>query len=195
MLGTMKRIFAAAAAVATLLATSTVAGAATGRGVYVNDAPISIEQVQLLEYMYGPIQSGAYWYDPVSGLWGPQGGPAQGSIAPWLPLGGPLRADASGGRTSVFINGRELHPIDVQRLRQVFGVVPLGRYWMTADGVGGPEGGPPTFNLGASSGGSSGSGGSGSGGGYDSGPGGTWGSDGTCFYVSTDAGDVMGSGC
>jgi hypothetical protein len=124
----------------------------------------------------------------MSGLWGLQGGPAQGQIAPWLSLGGPLRADASGGTTRVFVNGRELHAIDVQRLRQVFGTVQPGRFWMTADGIGGPEGGPPTFNIGAS-------GARGSGGGYYSGPGGTWGSDGTCFYVSTASADVMGPGC
>jgi len=189
----MQRIFAAAIAVTTLLATSTVVAAASGGPVYVNDAPISAEQVQILEYVYGPIQSGAYWYDPISGLWGQRGGPAQGQIDPWLPLGGPLRADASGGNTRVFINGRELHPVDVQRLRQVFGVVPLGRYWMNADGIGGPEGRPATFNLGASS--ARGGGSAGGGGGIDRGPGGTWGSDGTCWYVAVDGGDVMGPGC
>jgi hypothetical protein len=32
---------------------------------------------------------------------------------------GPLQADASGGGTSVFVNGRELHPYDVMALRQL----------------------------------------------------------------------------
>jgi len=191
----MKRFLAAAAAaVATLLATSMVAGAANGGRVYINETPISSEQIQLLEYAYGPIQSGAYWYDPVSGLWGQQRGPAQGQIAAWLALGGQLRADASAGNTRVFINGRELHPVDVERLRQIFGVVPEGRYWMNAAGVGGPEGSMATFNLGAFAARGSSGGGSG-GGGYSSGPAGRWGSDGTCFYVSTEAGDVMGPGC
>jgi hypothetical protein len=190
----MKRFIAAAAAVATMLVSSPVVGAASGGRVYINETPISTEQIQLLEYAYGPIQSGAYWYDPVSGLWGQQRGPAQGQIAAWLPLGGQLRADASGGNTRVFINGRELHPVDVERLRQIFGVVPEGRYWMNAAGLGGPEGGMATFNLGASAPSGAGGGGS-SGGGYYSGPGGRWGSDGTCFYVSTEAGDVMGPDC
>src|SRR6266849_41370 len=110
----MQRFFAAAIAVTTLLATSTVVAAASGGPVYVNDAPISAEQVQILEYVYGPVQSGAYWYDPISGLWRQRGGPAQGQINPWLPLVRPLRADVSGGKTRVFINGRDLHPVDVQ---------------------------------------------------------------------------------
>ena len=189
----MQRFIAATITVATLLATTTVVAAANSGPVYINDAPISTEQVQILEYVYGPIQSGAYWYDPVSGLWGQRGGPAQGQIDPWLPLGGSLRADASGGNTRVFINGRELHPVDVQRLQQTFGVVPLGRYWMNADGLGGPEGRSATFNLGASSAGGNST--AGSGGGIDRGPGGTWGSDGTCWYVAVDGGDVMGPGC
>ena len=74
-----------------------------------------------------------------------------------------------------------------------FGVVPLGRYWLNADGLGGPEGRSATFNLGASSAGGNST--AGSGGGIDRGPGGTWGSDGTCWYVAVDGGDVMGPGC
>lgn len=188
----MKRFLAAALAVATMLATSTGIAAAYGGPVSINDASLSTEQIQILEYAYGPIQSGAYWYDAVSGLWGQRGGPALGQIDPWLPIGGPLRADASGGNTHVFINGRELHPIDVQRLRQTFGVVPLGRYWLNADGIGGPEGRSATFNLNASSARAAGSSSSG---GIDRGQGGTWGSDGSCWYVAVDGGDVMGPGC
>src|SRR5882672_8147812 len=97
----MKRFQGTAAAVALMLVTTTAVGAASCASVYINDEPISVEQVQLLEYVYGPLQSGAYWYDPVSGLWGSRGGPAQGQIAPRLPLGGILSADASGGHTAV----------------------------------------------------------------------------------------------
>lgn len=190
----MKRFIAAALTVATLLATSTAGVAAYGGPIYINDASLSTEQIQILEYAYGPIQSGAYWYDAASGLWGQRNGPALGQIDPWLPIGGPLRADASGGNTRVFINGRELHPIDLQRLRQIFGVVPLGHYWLNADGIGGPEGGQATFSLNNSSA-RGGGGRSSSAGGIDRGAGGTWGSDGTCFYVAVDGGDVMGPGC
>ncbi len=189
----MSRFMNATLLVATLLAMSTVGVAAYGGPIYINDASLSTEQIQIMEYAYGPIQSGAYWYDAVSGLWGQRGGPALGQIDAWLPLGGPLRADASGGNTRVYINGRELHPIDVQRLRQTFGVVPQGRYWLNADGIGGPEGGPATFSLNNSS--ARGGGRSASNGGIDRGAGGTWGSDGTCWYVAVDGGDVMGPGC
>jgi hypothetical protein len=91
--------------------------------------------------------SGRYWYDPKSGWWGIEGGPAAGQLPPGLDLGGPLRADASGGGTGTFINGRELHPTEVQQLSLLFGSVPRVRFWMNAQGIGGPEGGPATFSL------------------------------------------------
>jgi hypothetical protein len=186
----MKRMLAAVATAFALLVTSTVVSAETRGRVLVNDQPVNAQQLEVLEYVYGPIQSGAYWYDQISGLWGMQGGPASGQIAAWLSLGGPLRSDASGGGTGVYMNGRELHPVDVQRLRQIYGTVAKGRYWMTADWIGGREGGPAIFNLGAASGDRRGGGG-----GYDRGAFGTWGSDGTCWYVSVEGGDVMGPGC
>jgi hypothetical protein len=90
---------------------------------------------------------GRYWYDAMSGLWGGDGGPTVGQLPAGLALGGALRADASGGGTGTFINGRELHPVEVQRLALLFGSVPRIRFWMNAQGVGGPEGGPATFSL------------------------------------------------
>jgi hypothetical protein len=90
----------------------------------------------------------------------------------------------------VYVNGRELHPVDVQRLRGIYGTVEKGRYWMTADGIGGREGGPAIFNLGTAAGDRRSGGG-----GVDRGAFGTWGSDGTCWYVSVEGGDVMGPGC
>jgi hypothetical protein len=179
---------------AVMLLSATVAHA-QDTSVYVNDQPITLGQVEALESVYGPIAPGAYWYDPVSGWWGAEGGPVLGQIDPALPLGGPLRADASGGGTGVFINGRELHPVDVARLEQRFGRIPRGRYWVGADGIGGPEGGPATFNLAARPSG----GGPTTGGGYsgttDRGYGGTYASDGRCYYISVEGGEVMGPGC
>lgn len=70
-----------------------------------------------------------------------QGGPTVGQVWPGLDLGGPLQADASGGGTQVFINGRELHPVEVDYLRGLFGYVLAGRYWLNAMGIGGYEGG------------------------------------------------------
>jgi hypothetical protein len=49
--------------------------------------------------------------------------------------------------TGVFINGRELHPLDVQGLQQLIGQVLPGRWWVDAQGNYGLEGGPPLGNL------------------------------------------------
>jgi hypothetical protein len=64
-----------------------------------------------------------------------------------LPLGGPLPADISGGGTGIFINGRELHPVDVAGLTQLVGQVMPGRYWLDAQGYAGLEGQPAITNL------------------------------------------------
>ena len=95
-----------------------------------------------------------YWYDPVSGLWGLEGGPSLGQTIAGVDVGGRLRRDASGGRTGVVVNGREIHPTELQFLVRLFGVVNPGRYWLNADGIGGYEGGPARFNLRAAAGGS-----------------------------------------
>lgn len=51
--------------------------------------------------------------------------------------------DASGAAgTGVVVNGRELHPVDIQGLQQLLGAVIPGRYWMDAYGTFGYEGGP-----------------------------------------------------
>lgn len=115
---------------------------ATGGGrpaVMVNGQPLSATMGQGLERMFGRIQPGSYWYDAMTGAWGPEGGPAAGWIAAGLPLPGPMPADASGGGsgrlTGVFINGRELHPTDVAALRQRLGRQPWpGRWWADASG-------------------------------------------------------------
>jgi len=57
-----------------------------------------------------------------------------------------LKVNASRGRTGVFINGRELHLLDVRALQQITMVIP-GRYWCDAMGNIGFEGGPPLANL------------------------------------------------
>jgi hypothetical protein len=127
--------------------------------VVVNGVALDGPTRQALERGYGvPIKPGRYWYDSVSGVWGLEGGPGAGQILAGLKLGGPLRRDASKGKTGVIVNGRELHEHDVAALQHCMTVVP-GRYWVLADGLGGPEGGPPQFNLavlcGAKSGGGS----------------------------------------
>jgi hypothetical protein len=136
-----------------LVATSALAG-----DVVVNGVPLDDSMRQTLERGYSvPIKPGRYWYDAVSGVWGMEGGPGAGQILAGLKLGGPLRRDASKGKTGVIVNGRELHKRDVEALQRCLAVVP-GRYWVLANGLGGPEGGPPQFNLAALCGAKSGGG-------------------------------------
>ncbi|HEX6363779.1 MAG TPA: hypothetical protein VFZ93_12530, partial [Albitalea sp.] len=73
---------------------------------------------------------------------------AAGQIHPGLRIGGPMWRGASNGSTGVVVNGRELHRLDVAALQRCTPVIP-GRYWVLANGVGGPENGPATFNLAA----------------------------------------------
>ena len=97
------------------------------------------------------LNDGDYWYDARTGAAGRWGGPTLSFFPPGLTLGGPLPADASGGGqgmlTGVFINGRELHPVDVMGLQRLIGQVWPGRWWVDAQGNYGPEGGPPLGNL------------------------------------------------
>jgi hypothetical protein len=150
------------------------------KDIYVNGAKLNRKTIQTLEAYYGVrLQSGHFWYDRVSGLWGFEGGPSMGQIMPALNLGGSLKRNASGGNTGVFINDRELHYLEVQYLRSIFGTVIPGRYWLSSQGVGGIEGGPPLFNLNTSAYGST------TGQGYlRRTPGGAIGSDGECFYYN-----------
>lgn len=144
----MKR-FALIAGLLAMLVGGTLSGIAApahAGEVVVNGRALSDRQVAGLASMVGEVRPGRYWYDPVSGLWGPEGGPAKGQIRAGLPAA-PLRADASGGGTGVFVNGREIHPLEYQRLDALFGYVQPGRYWLNERLVGGFEGGPPQFDL------------------------------------------------
>jgi hypothetical protein len=134
-----------------LMALAAVASAQS-RGVFVNGVALDERSAAALESAYRTrLVPGRYWYDRTSGLWGLQGGPSVGVIAPGLPLGGALDARASVGRfagvTGVFVNGREIHPDELQYLRALYGNVVRARYWLNARGIAGYEGGPPQFNL------------------------------------------------
>ena len=163
-----------------------------GGPIIVNGQELNAQQGNGLMQMYGPIPAGNYWYDPVSGLWGVVGGPSIGQILPYLPMGGPLRADASGSRTGVFVNGREIHYQELAYLQQIYGVVNRGRYWMNAQLIGGYEGGPPVFNVRAAAGG-----GGGGGSGYNRNTiGGGLMSDGNCSgYLHPSGASVMTGNC
>jgi len=106
-----------------------------------------------IETMYGgkPTPPGEYWYDPTSGAAGAWGGPTLGFLPAKMDLGGPLPSNASGGGngmlTGVFINGREIHPIDYKVLLNMYGQVLPGRWWVDGNGNAGKEGGPALMNL------------------------------------------------
>ena len=150
------------------------------KDIYVNGEKLNRETIQFLESYYRvQLQNGHFWYDNVSGLWGFDGGPALGQIMPGLNLGGSLNEQASGGNTGVYINGRELHSLEVSYLQSIFGQVTPGRYWLNAYGVGGFEGGPPLFELNTRA--YSGSTGKSY---LRRTPGGAIGGDGNCFYYN-----------
>jgi hypothetical protein len=129
------------------------------RDVIINDVRLSDAEILEIEQRYKvQIVNANYWYDSMNGAWGLKGGPTRGFVLAGLQLGGPLKADASGGApTGTFVNGRELHPLDISGLRRCVNVE-RGRFWVGPDGTGGLEGGPATFNLYALCGGGSGGG-------------------------------------
>ncbi len=113
----------------------------------INGTELTTSEIQAIEQQYGvKLAAGRYWYDRLCGAWGIEGGPTLGFVMPGISVGGPLPAHASGGNTHVFINGRELHPLDVLGLQQLGPVLP-GRYWVDAYWNCGYEGGPALFNL------------------------------------------------
>ena len=116
-------------------------------GVRVNGIVVPADLLRAYEQRYQMrVVPGDYWYDRISGAWGVTGGPANGFTLPALEWGGTLRADASNGNTGVFVNGRQLHQLDVLLLRQITAVIP-GRYWLNANGDYGFEGGPMLGNF------------------------------------------------
>jgi hypothetical protein len=119
--------------------------------IIVNGITLPAATVQSLHQAGIPARDGNWWYDSRTGAFGAIGGPTAGFLMPGLPLGGPLRADASGGGDGryggVFINGRELHPQDIAALAAQIGQVQPGRYWVDAAGNFGYEGGGMLGNL------------------------------------------------
>ncbi len=125
-----------------------VAQTAPSRKVIINRGRVPDATLARLEAgSTARIPDGRYWYDRVSGAWGLEGGHTRGFTAPGLDLGGRLPADISGGGTGVFINGREIHPLDLAALQQLVGQVAPGRYWLDGQGYAGFEGGPAIANL------------------------------------------------
>jgi hypothetical protein len=107
--------------------------------------------LERLERSIGRVPDGDYWYDTRTGASGRWGGPGLAFLPSGLQLGGELPAGASGGGqgtlTGVFVNGRELHPVDVAGLQELVGQVLPGRWWVDGAANYGLEGGPPAGNL------------------------------------------------
>jgi len=120
------------------------------RHILFNQRELSEQELRVIEQLEAAyrfrLPDGHYWYDPASGASGIWSGPTAGFLPAGLSLGGKLPANASGGGTGVFVNGRELHPMDVWALSQL-GPVLRGRWFVDRYGNVGAEGGPVLFNL------------------------------------------------
>ena len=151
-LPTARRLNGLALALALIggIAAAQAEGGAAQGAIHVNGQPLSAETVRALQQIYPvAIAPGRYWYDRISGAYGREGSPIAGQMIAGLELGGPLRSDASGGTSGVFINGRQVTVGEKAYLEQLC-LTPIApaRYWILFNGIGGIEGGPPSFNLG-----------------------------------------------
>ncbi len=119
---------------------------AAGR-VIINGKPLA-RSIRLALVRRGVrIRSGRYWYDRRTGAWGFKGGPTRGIITPGLRIGGRLKANASRGRSGVYINGRQIKYSEARYLRRLVRRLPRGRYWVDRWGNAGRVGGPALVNL------------------------------------------------
>ncbi|KAI5647152.1 hypothetical protein M9H77_33157 [Catharanthus roseus] len=85
--------------------------------VTVNGNLIPGRLIEKAEKLAGPIHPGNYWYDFRAGFWGVMGGPCLGIIPPFIEeFNYPIAANCSGGKTGIFVNGRELHRKDLNLL-------------------------------------------------------------------------------
>ena len=109
--------------------------------VRINGSVLTPELIHEFETLYGVTpMPGDYWYDAMSGLYGTSGQQASGMMMPGHLLGN-LAENASGGDTSVFINGRELTNIEVGYIARLLDTQAIpGRYWLDAFGNLGVEG-------------------------------------------------------
>ncbi len=118
-------------------------------GIFINGLELNRDQVAALAATYGySPPAGRFWYDTLSGAWGVIGREPAGFILTGHDFG-PLPADASGGDTGVFINGRQINMVEAIAIQGTFGAVYQGRWWLDGrTGYFGLEGNPvPLGNL------------------------------------------------
>jgi hypothetical protein len=127
-----------------------VAPAAPQTGVYVNNRQLTMQELQQHQAAYNaPVQPGRYWYDPTSGLYGFWGREPSGYIRTGHAYG-KVPANASGGNTGIFINGRQINAVELAHWQGVFRqAIHPGRYWLDGNtGNVGTEGNAqPTGNV------------------------------------------------
>src|SRR5215207_418865 len=82
------RLFGASLFALLLLALAGWSTAQAHNGVIVKGAALEARHAAALQSAYRTrLVPGRYWYDAASGLWGLEGGPSVGLIAPGLPFG------------------------------------------------------------------------------------------------------------
>ncbi|KAJ1410446.1 P-loop containing nucleoside triphosphate hydrolase [Sesbania bispinosa] len=106
--------------------------------VCVNSEPLDWDQLMSLLSCPNPpkgLKPGFYWYDKASGFWGKEGQRPCQIISPQLEIGGHLQRNASGGKTNVTINGREVTKEELRILKWA-GVPCEGTtdFWVSPDG-------------------------------------------------------------
>ena len=117
------------------------------RSVRFNGVLLSDALLPVVDHVFHRrVEDGAYWYDYVSGEWGVERRGRSGKIRHGLELGGVLKPDASGGKTGIFVNGREITSWESLRMRWAASFSP-GRYWVDHNGNFGMENGPCMGNL------------------------------------------------
>lgn len=112
----------------------------SGANIVINGEILSSSDLDIFVSTYGGEPSaGNYWYDSRSGFAGRIGYGVE-----WLLQAGhnfgQVAANASGGNTGVFINGREIPDSELLIYSYLVGPVPPDYYWLDANGDAGLEG-------------------------------------------------------
>jgi hypothetical protein len=99
--------------------------------VLVNGRLLNSQQLQALRATTGVApQSGCFWYDSRSGLFGFCEHETAGVLPPGLNQLGMAAQNASRGDTGVYLNGRELNRIEKAFFERLFGPIPPSRWWL-----------------------------------------------------------------